>query len=260
MAKFRNKSSRYLILCCILVLSSSLIGFPVAKNEGSRKYPTFRLAPFNPDFIQCLLAKISGLSLGDGRTNNLASAIPSPIDTSHYDAVKDFRGITALPAYYDLRTKNKLTSVKNQGRCGSCWSFATFGSLESVLKPQASWDFSEQDLIEKHGFDFGECEGGGMLMSAAYLARWAGPIRESVKPYEYYHLNEIRPNTHVQTMYWMPDKMNPSDNARIKAAVMKYGAVIAGMHWDESSYRSSTASYFYGGNDNSGGLASQLPD
>ena len=44
----------------------------------------------------------------------------------------------ALPSYYDLRQEGCMTPVKNQGEIGSCWSFATYASLESAIKKAAS--------------------------------------------------------------------------------------------------------------------------
>ena len=41
---------------------------------------------------------------------------------------------TKLPARYDLRDEGCMTSVKHQLDIGSCWSFATYASLESSIK------------------------------------------------------------------------------------------------------------------------------
>ncbi len=59
-----------------------------------------------------------------------------------------------LPATYDLRDvdgTNYVTSVKNQGHWGTCWSFATMSALESNMLKQGVTgleDQSEPDLSE----------------------------------------------------------------------------------------------------------------
>ena len=56
---------------------------------------------------------------------------------------------STLPATFSWLARGKCTTVKDQGQCGSCWSFASCGSLECDVK---IWDnnvrsFSEQWLI-----------------------------------------------------------------------------------------------------------------
>ncbi|MFC2146776.1 C1 family peptidase, partial [Acidobacteriota bacterium] len=102
--------------------------------------------------------------------------VPSPVDRSHVKNVVNPFTRDWYPTSYDLRTMNKLTPIRNQGACGSCWTFATMASLESFGKPAYDWNFSEQDLNVSNGFDFGECNGGNHDMATACLARWSGPL------------------------------------------------------------------------------------
>ena len=109
----------------------------------------------------------------------------SPLDALVRATVKPHVPVVfAPPPSYDLRTAGKLPPVRDQSPYGTCWTFATYGSLESCLLPGESWDFSENNLAWFSGFDWDPYEGGGNYwMSTAYLARWDGPIREADDPY-----------------------------------------------------------------------------
>lgn len=91
------------------------------------------------------------------------------------------RVASGLPSHYDLRgaVAARLSPVEDQGVHGTCWAFASMGSLESALWSAFPGDtprFSEDNLVLKSGFfaDLGPTdlyeEGGNSLMATAYLA------------------------------------------------------------------------------------------
>lgn len=170
--------------------------------------------------------------------------------SSTYGSIKYAVLHQAPGSRYDLREQNKLTPVKDQGDCGSCWAFATYGSLESFLLPVEVWDFSENNLKNTHGFNWAHNRGGNHFISLAYLARWSGPVNETDDTYN--ASSGVSPSglairKHVQDTLFIPDRANSTDNFNIKMAVWSYGAVYSTIYYESASYNLQNHTYYYNG-------------
>ncbi|CAH9079537.1 unnamed protein product [Cuscuta epithymum] len=98
-----------------------------------------------------------------------------------------------LPSDFDWREHGAVTPVKNQGSCGSCWSFSTTGALEGAnfLATRKLVSLSEQQLVdcdhecdpEEPGSCDSGCNGGLMNSAFEYALKTGGLMREEDYPY-----------------------------------------------------------------------------
>lgn len=207
----------------------------------------FEKAPPNPAFVRYVNSLGAASQAGWSQSRALGY-VPTPLDLSYVQGEPfSTRAILGLPSRYDMRDRGLLPPVRDQGSCGSCWAFASCGSLESCAGYSGGWpDFSEMDMLCHHGFDWDACDGGNVLMSMAYLARWSGPKSEGCYPYNpaycpgYYCPTQC----HVQDVSLLAARKKWNDNAGIKNAVVKYGGVMTAIYWDDYYFRESASAYY----------------
>ena len=136
------------------------------------------------------------------------------------------------PSSIDWRTNGAVTSVKDQGQCGSCWTFSATGAIEgawAVSKGQLI-DLSEEQLVEcATGMQYGShgCSGGSMEGAFKYVIEH-GQCALSAYPYtsgngQSGSCKSCQPVAHVSSC----SDVKPNDQISLKAAVAQQPVAIA---------------------------------
>lgn len=167
---------KHLIIAAITGLCLIPMLFLAAGHSADQEIQEIEtLAPLNPEFEAAMAEMIRGTyscAPSDGFSKGY---FPPSVDIQ---AINAGQALTmeplALPTSYDWRTHSGVTSVKNQGNCGGCWSFANIGAIESrykiVTSGHPTLDLSEENMNSGHlPWLWKRCAGGNTQVALSYL-------------------------------------------------------------------------------------------
>eukprot|EP00698_Gefionella_okellyi_P007206 TRINITY_DN1749_c0_g1_i1.p1 TRINITY_DN1749_c0_g1~~TRINITY_DN1749_c0_g1_i1.p1 ORF type:complete len:347 (-),score=75.53 TRINITY_DN1749_c0_g1_i1:61-1080(-) len=159
--------------------------FYQANDAGTALYGVTPFSDMTPDEFR-IARLVPAIDAGDAKNSCLAHGVRMP----------ELRN-DPTPTSVDWRDKNAVTPVKNQGGCGSCWTFSTTGNIESqwFLAGHPLISLSEQQIVDcDHTCsDVGDppqvvcdsgCEGGWPWAAMKGIMDAGGIELESAYPYK----------------------------------------------------------------------------
>lgn len=141
----------------------------------------------------------------------------------------------------DYRSTNCVTSVKNQGHCGSCYAFATIGVIESMIclnpnlnpEKKAAENLSVSEVVDcfvnSTGFMSG-CNGGEPLEVFDYFIKTEVAIKDTCYPYKEY-ARECKRDDIIKSDYRCIVNLKDEHKKLERVKMSNYSQIMA--HFDQ---------------------------
>ena len=241
--RYLTSSLMTITIALVLALIASIV--PVATVSADGENSSVEIAPLNPDFVDYI----------NNPPDNSYGYIPPPMDLSHVSRITQKTTIDANSifnvnpglAYFDWRDSGKVTSVKDQSTCGTCWAFGIMSAVESrvLIMENVSYDFSEQNLVcctdsSLVYLHADRCDAGGWSAEAADTLIKKGTRLESCQPYNTNTINTQACNNNCQSIKMLNGyRLVTNDGSQIstiKDAIYNYGPVSMSFYMDNYPY------------------------
>ena len=218
--------------------------FNVFQERFSKRYSNIeeletRFAIFRKNFIGILLHNADYTQNFTMGVNQFTDLTPEEFRAQYIGGLKAEVGsygcktfsssASGAPSSIDWRNKGAVTSVKDQGQCGSCWSFSATGAIEgawAISKGQLV-DLSEQELVDcATGVSYGShgCNGGQMEGAFKFVIEH-GQCSLASYPYTAKDgtCNTCSSVAHISSC----SDVKPNDQISMKAAVAQQPVAVA---------------------------------
>ncbi|KAM8975300.1 dipeptidyl peptidase 1 isoform 2-T2 [Pelodytes ibericus] len=154
----------------------SNLGFVEQINSVQKSWTATVYPEYEQMSIQDLIRRAGG-------KNSRIPSIPKPAPIPNDEK---FNGLPPAFDWRNINGFNFVSPVRNQGNCGSCYSFATMGMLESRIRVQSQLQqtptLSPQQVVSCSNYSQG-CDGGFPYLIAGKYAQDYGIVEEANYPY-----------------------------------------------------------------------------
>ena len=208
------------------------------KNYLSKDELNSRFTVFRNNFIDILVhnADVSqNFTLG---VNQFTDLTPQEFKEQYVSGLKPVGSYgckpfsstaSSAPSSIDWRSKNAVTSVKDQGQCGSCWSFSATGAIEGAwaISKEQLVDLSEQELVDcATGFAYSShgCQGGIMEGGFKFVIQNG---QCSLSSYPYTAKDETCKTCTALAHISSCSDVKPNDQVSLKGAVSQQPVAVA---------------------------------
>jgi len=248
-----NRSKKLKVICSLVILVAIAV-MPVGgisnPSAQAAEPPQLPVTPLNPDFLEFL---------ENPRPESFYGKLPPPVDLSYLNdiPVEKVKALPqSLPSTFDWRTQGKVTPVKDQNPCGTCWAHGVLAAVESEVLIQESepYNFSEQNLVCCTDPSWvyltgNRCNAGGYSWLAADTLTKKGTRLEQCQPYNTDTINTEACDDSCTSIKRLTGYRliadSPHMTAEVKNAIYNEGPVSMSYRMDEATYMHPGSVYYW---------------